>query len=147
MSNTLAVKPLICFNLFLVVFVVFFGFYHWLLFLNHSDALCFSRPLFLVVLLFSGVGSLQEVQCKRHVVQIHSLLDKFVVLMLSHNINSMLCRSLPSVWQVRPIRVKLPCACFLLWKFYLGLVWFSFVVALVSFQHLVWHGLLIVLIL
>ena len=34
--------------------------------------------------------------------------------------------------------------CFLLWKFYLGLVWFSFVVARVSFQHLVLHGLLIV---
>ena len=106
-----------CFNLFLVVFVVFFGFCHWLLFLNHSDALCFSRPLFSVVLLFSGVGSLQEVQCKRHVFQIHSLLDKFVMLMLSHNINSMLCRSLPSVWQVRPIRVKLPCVCvFLIMK-------------------------------
>ena len=29
--------------------------------------------------------------------------------MLSQNINSMLCRSLPSVWQVPPIRVKLPC--------------------------------------
>ena len=111
MSNTLAVYPLICFNLFLVVFVVFFGFYHWLLFLNHSDALCFSRPLFLVVLLFSGAGSLQEVQCKRHVFQIHSLLDKFVMLMLSQNINSMLCRSLPSVWQVRPILVKMPCVC------------------------------------
>ena len=33
------------------------------------------------------------------------------MLMLSHNINSMLCRSFPSVWQVRPIRVKLPCVC------------------------------------
>ena len=55
------------------------------------------------------MGSLQEVQCKRHVFQIHSLLDKFVMLMLSYNINSMLCRSFPSVWQVPPIRVKLPC--------------------------------------
>ena len=144
MSNALAVEPLICFNLFLVVFVVFFGFYHWLLYLNHSDALYFSRVLFLVVLLFSGAGSLQEVQCKRHVFQIHSLLDKFVMLMLSHNINSMLRRSFPSVRQVLPIRAKLPCVCFLWWKFYLGLVWFSFVVARVSFQHLVWHGLSIV---
>ena len=31
------------------------------------------------------------------------------MLMLSYNINSMLCRSFPSVWQVPPIRVKLPC--------------------------------------
>ena len=104
-------------------------------------SLLFS-PSFLVVLLFSGAGSLQEVQCKRHVFQIHSLLDKFVMLMLSHNINFMLCRSFPSVWQVFPIRVKLPCVCFLLWKVYLRLNWFSFVVARVSFQHLVLHGLL-----
>ena len=49
------------------------------------------------------------------------------MLMLSHNINSMLCRSFPSVWQVRPIRVKLPCVCVRVFLIMKNLPWSSLV--------------------